>query len=60
MPRIEDMIAALGSLQSASFKGVGPGGADIYNLKFERGTLEWRIFLDSKGKIAAQILHPLP
>jgi hypothetical protein len=60
MPHIEDMIAALGSLQSVGFKGVGPGGADIYNLKFEHGSLEWRIFLDTKGKIATQFFHPLP
>jgi hypothetical protein len=44
MPLAEDTIAALGSLQSVNFKGVGPGGADIYNVKFERGSLEWRIF----------------
>jgi serine-type D-Ala-D-Ala carboxypeptidase/endopeptidase len=60
MPHIEAMIAALGSLQSVGFKGVGPGGADIYNLKFEHGSLEWRIFLDTKGKIANQFFHPLP
>jgi CubicO group peptidase (beta-lactamase class C family) len=60
MPHIEDMIADLGSLQSVSFKGVGPGGADIFNLKFEHGSLEWRIFLDTKGKIANQFFHPLP
>jgi hypothetical protein len=60
MPQAEDTIAALGSLQSVNFKGVGPGGADIYNVKFERGSLEWRIFLDADGKIATQFFHPLP
>jgi hypothetical protein len=60
MPQAEDTIAALGSLQSVNFKGVGPGGADIYDVKFERGSLEWRIFLDADGKIATQFFHPLP
>jgi hypothetical protein len=60
MPHIEEMIANLGALQSVTFKGVGPGGADIYNLKFEHGSLEWRIFLDAEGKIANQFFHPLP
>lgn len=60
MPYTEDVIAGLGSLQSVSFKGVGPGGADIYNLKFEHGALEWRIFLDAEGKIANQFFHPVP
>jgi D-alanyl-D-alanine-carboxypeptidase/D-alanyl-D-alanine-endopeptidase len=60
MPHIEEMVANLGALQSVTFKSVGPGGADIYNLKFEHGTLEWRIFLDAEGKIAIQLFHPLP
>lgn len=60
MPHIEDLIAGLGALQSVDFKSVGPGGADIYNLKFEHGSLEWRIFLDADGKIASQFFHPLP
>jgi hypothetical protein len=60
MPHVEDLIASLGSLQSVVFKSVGPGGADIYNLKFEHGALEWRIFLDAQGKVANQFFHPLP
>jgi hypothetical protein len=29
-------------------------------VKFERGSLEWRIFLDADGKIASQFFHPMP
>src|SRR5256885_13223862 len=36
MPHTEDLIAGLGALQSVVFKNVGPGGADIYNLKLDR------------------------
>jgi hypothetical protein len=32
---------------------VGPGGADIYEVKFEHGSTEWRIMLESDGKIAS-------
>jgi len=60
MPHTEDLIAGLGALQSVVFKSVGPGGADIYNLTFEHGMLEWRIFLDAQGKVANQFFHPLP
>jgi serine-type D-Ala-D-Ala carboxypeptidase/endopeptidase len=60
MPHIEDMIANLGALQSVTFKSVGTGGADIYDLKFEHGSLEWRIFLDTEGKIAIQFFRPVP
>jgi serine-type D-Ala-D-Ala carboxypeptidase/endopeptidase len=59
-PHIEAMIAGLGALQSVVFKGVGPGGADIYNVKFEQGSLEWRILLDAQGKIAAARINRLP
>jgi CubicO group peptidase (beta-lactamase class C family) len=41
----------LGALQSLSFKGVGPGGADIYTVKFEKGSLEYRIWLQPDGKV---------
>ncbi len=33
------------------FKGVGPGGADIYSVRFEKGALETRIWLGVDGKI---------
>jgi serine-type D-Ala-D-Ala carboxypeptidase/endopeptidase len=60
MPHAEDLISSLGSPRSVEFKGVGPGGADIYTVKFERGSLEWRIFLDANGKIAWQFFRPAP
>jgi D-alanyl-D-alanine-carboxypeptidase/D-alanyl-D-alanine-endopeptidase len=60
IPHAEQVIAGLGALQSVTFKSVGPGGADIYEVKFEHGSLEWRIFLDSAGKVASQYFHPVP
>jgi len=60
MPHAEEQVANLGALQSMEFKGVGPGGADIYRLKFAHGLIEWRIFLDADGKIATQFWHPVP
>jgi hypothetical protein len=39
-------------VESVTFKGVGPGGADIYEVKFEHGSSEWRIMLDPDGKVA--------
>jgi hypothetical protein len=56
----EALIADQGALQTVTFKGVGPGGADIYELRFANGTLEWRLLLDAAGKIAGQgirVLH---
>jgi hypothetical protein len=57
---IEGLIGGLGALQSIAFKSVGPGGFDIYEVRFESGALDWRILLDSDGKVAGERLHPLP
>jgi hypothetical protein len=51
-------LAKLGALQSVSFKGVGPGGADIYQVKFETGSLDYRIWLSPDGKIESANVRP--
>jgi D-alanyl-D-alanine-carboxypeptidase/D-alanyl-D-alanine-endopeptidase len=53
LPQLKAILAELGAVQSVTFKGVGPGGADIYEVKFEHGSTEWRIMLESDGKIAS-------
>jgi CubicO group peptidase (beta-lactamase class C family) len=44
-------IAKLGALQSLTFKGVGPAGPNIYLAAFEKGSLEWRIWLNLDGSV---------
>ncbi len=51
LAQIQSMMSKLGPLQSLVFKGVGPGGADIYSVRFEKGALETRIWLGVDGKI---------
>jgi CubicO group peptidase (beta-lactamase class C family) len=53
LPQLKTSITQLGAVESMAFKGVGPGGADIYEVKFEHGLTEWRIMLDSDGKISS-------
>ena len=55
---LQPMIVALGALQSVTFKGVGPGGADIYQLTFEKGSLDYRIWLAADGKVESANLRP--
>jgi hypothetical protein len=44
-----------------AFRTVGPGGADIYNVSFERGQVEWRIQpLTADKKIPGMSFRPLP
>jgi CubicO group peptidase (beta-lactamase class C family) len=58
LPDLQSGLAKLGALQSMRFKGVGPGGADIYQVKFEKGSLDYRIWLGTDGKIESANVRP--
>jgi CubicO group peptidase (beta-lactamase class C family) len=58
LPQLQSMITGLGALLSVTFKGVGPGGADIYQVKFEKGSLDYRIWLGPDGKIDSANVRP--
>jgi BlaR1 peptidase M56/Domain of unknown function (DUF3471) len=49
---------ALGPVESIFFRGVGPGGYDIYGAKFENGTGEFRLLIDPDGKADDVIFRP--
>ena len=49
LPQLQSTLVGLGALQSVTFKGVGTDESDIYQLKFEKGSLEWRIWLSADG-----------
>jgi CubicO group peptidase (beta-lactamase class C family) len=57
LPQLQSMVKPRGALQSLTFKGVGPAGADIYVVQFENGSFEYRIMLDADGKIAGGQLN---
>jgi hypothetical protein len=51
-----DMLSdfkSLGDLKALAFKGVGPGGGDIYEATFANGKREFRVLLDPQGRIDA-------
>jgi CubicO group peptidase (beta-lactamase class C family) len=58
LPQLKATIAQLGALESVTFKGVGPAGADIYDVTFEHGSTEWRIMLETDGKVASVGFRP--
>ena len=47
----EATIAKLGPLRSVAFTRVGPAGPSIYLATFERGALEWRIWMNLDGSV---------
>jgi beta-lactamase regulating signal transducer with metallopeptidase domain len=60
-PVIQQLISSLGSLKSITFRSVSPGGADVYNVVFERGRTQWYISpLSPDGKIQGLFWHRLP
>jgi CubicO group peptidase (beta-lactamase class C family) len=59
LPQLTAAIQQLGAVESVTFKGVGQGGADIYDVKFEHGLSEWRILMDSAGKVIGINFRPL-
>jgi hypothetical protein len=45
------MLAAFGAVESVFFRGVGPGGSDIYGAQFANGLGEFRVRLGADGNI---------
>jgi CubicO group peptidase (beta-lactamase class C family) len=58
LPMLQAAITRLGALQSMSFKSVGAAGQDIYDVQFEHGSREFRILLESDGRIHAAEFSP--
>jgi dipeptidyl aminopeptidase/acylaminoacyl peptidase len=55
----QPMFAKLGALTTLTFKGVAPGGVEIYEGDFEHGQIEWRIApFGSDGKVAGLDFRP--
>jgi hypothetical protein len=48
---LQDDLEPLGAFKSMAFKGVSQGGSDIYQVKFENGTMEFRLGIASDGTI---------
>lgn len=58
MPQLQPMFKALGAVESIFFRGVGPGGYDIYGVKFANGIAEFRLLLGANGKAEDVLFRP--
>jgi len=56
-PGIARHVAALGPLQSLSFRGVGDRGYDVYEARFANGISICRIFLTEGGKVSGLVFQ---
>jgi hypothetical protein len=55
---LQAMFKALGAVESIFFRGVGPGGYDIYGVKFANGFSEFRLLLGTDGKAEDVLFRP--
>lgn len=58
-PRAKPFLDGLGRVESITFQGVGQQGTDAYVVKYEKGSLIYRIVLDAQGKVAGLLMQPL-
>jgi hypothetical protein len=55
---LQAMMTAFGAVESIFFRGVGPGGYDIYGVKFAKGFAEFRILMAADGKAEDVVFRP--
>ena len=55
---LQAMFKAFGAVESIFFRGVSPGGYDIYGAKFTNGVAEFRILLGTDDKVDDVIFRP--
>jgi hypothetical protein len=55
---LQAMLTALGPVEAAFFRGVGPGGYDIYGVQFANGSAEFRLQLGAEGTTEGLIFRP--
>ena len=60
VPVLKPQLEPLGAIRSAAFRGQGPGGADIFIVTFDKGSLDCRITLGPDRKIAGLFFKPVP
>lgn len=59
-PQMSASLAQLGPVQAIEFRGVGNQGWDIYEVRHEHGTSQWRIAIDAHGIILGALFSPGP
>jgi DNA-binding transcriptional MerR regulator len=60
LPVIVEELSAKGAVTEIAFRGVGPVGGDVYDVRFEKENTEWRIGLAPDGRIRFLFWRPMP
>lgn len=59
LPQLKTMFTNFGAIESIAFKRVEEDGTDVYDIEFEHGSTEWRIFLLADGTVDRLGFRPL-
>jgi hypothetical protein len=51
LPMFHAALGALGAVNQVLFRGVGPGGYDVYGVKFAAGSADFRIYVAGDGRL---------
>lgn len=60
LPAVQVRLAALGPIQSVTFRGPSMNGGDSFEVKFANGDLLWSISLTPDGKVGGANFSPVP
>jgi bla regulator protein BlaR1 len=60
MPRLQAVMSNLGAVLSVEFRGVGNQGWDMFDVKHERGAVQWRIALSARGIVTGALVSAGP
>jgi len=58
LPMFQRALPALGAVEQEVFRGVGPGGYDIYTVKFAKGEADFSLYPAADGKLEDFNLNP--
>jgi bla regulator protein BlaR1 len=60
LPQLSALMTHLGTVQSIEFRGVGNQGWDMYDVRQEHGTSQWRIALGADGIVTGALVTAGP
>jgi hypothetical protein len=58
LPMLRAMFNGLGTIESVSFREVGPGGADVFDVTLAEGAVAFAVRLDTSGAASAAAVRP--
>lgn len=59
LQQLQTTVQELDEMKSLKFKGVGPGGADIYEVTFAKGALDFRIWMADAAKVENAVMRKM-